>query len=201
MKNFTLLLAAAALLSALAGCATTAETPEAIAPLPVAQSQDARIAEITAIELDRRARFDPDSLTAVSPQLRALAMALAGPPPAGMDMPSGTEPMAAAPEDMLTAPSLWHGIHLASYRTMAHTVSGWDELRARFPAALDGREARVEAVTIPDRGDFLRLQAGPYDTLAAAREACAVIERAGEYCLPVAFSGRPLVEIAPEVPH
>lgn len=201
MKNFTLLLAAVALSSALGGCATTADAPEAVAPLPAVQSQDARIAEITAIELDRRARFDPDSLTAVAPQLRALALALAGPAPDGMETSSVPEPLAAAPEDMLMAPSLWHGIHLASYRSMAHTVSGWDELRARFPAALDGREARIEAVTIPDRGDFLRLQAGPYDTLAAAREACAVLERAGEYCLPVAFSGRPLVGIAPEMPH
>ena len=166
---------------------------------PVAETQDARIAEITARELDRRARHDPDSLTAVAPQLRALALALAGPEPAAGG--AAPELMAAAPEDMLTAPSLWHGIHLASYRTLAHTVSGWDELRGHFPELLADCEARIEAVTLPDSGDFLRLQAGPYDTLAAAREACAVIERAGEYCLPVDFSGRPLTDIDPTTPH
>ncbi len=201
MKNLALLLASAAALFALAGCATTTGVPEAAPVPPIAQSQDARIADITARELDRRARYDPESLTGVAPQLRALALALAGPAPVDDTATAAPEPLAAAPEDMLTAPSLWHGIHLASYRTMAHTVSGWDELRTRFPDLLAGREARVESVTIPDRGEFLRLEAGPYDTLVAARAACAVIEQAGEYCLPVAFSGRPLAELAPAVAH
>ncbi|MGK0267077.1 MAG: hypothetical protein ACI82N_001330 [Maricaulis sp.] len=205
MKNYALLLAAVALLSGLAGCATTSATtsaaPEAAAVPPVAESQDARIADITARELDRRARYEPDSLTAVAPQLRALALALAGPPPADAAGSPAPEAVAAAPQDMLSAPSLWHGIHLASYRTMAHTLAGWAELQARFPEPLAGREARIEAVTIADRGDFLRLQAGPYDTLAAARAACAVIEHAGEYCLPVDFSGRPLADIDPDGAH
>lgn len=206
MKTLLLLLASIGVLSGLAGCATTTGTPEAaavIAAPPVAETQDARIADITARELDRRARYEPESLTAVAPQLRALALALAGPAPADMDAAPATAPglMAGAPEDMLTAPSLWHGVHLASYRTMAHTVSGWAELQARFPELLAGREARIEAVTIPDRGEFLRLQAGPYDTLAAARAACAVIEQAGAYCLPVDFSGRPLADLDPGMVH
>jgi len=195
MKTLRLLLAAITLASGLAACATTADAPEAMAPLPpVAETENARIAGITARELDRRARFEPDSLTAVAPQLRALALALAGPRPMAPQTAPGTGLIAAAPEAMLTAPSLWHGIHLASYRTMAHSLAGWDELRTRFPELLSDREARIEAVTLPERGDFLRLQAGPYDTLAAARAACAAIERAGEYCLPVDFSGRPLAD-------
>lgn len=201
MKNLTLLLASAAILFGMAGCATTTDLPEAAIVPPIAQTQDARIADITARELDRRARYEPESLAAVAPQLRALALALAGPAPTDENASAAPEPLAAAPEDMLTAPSLLHGIHLASYRTLAHTSAGWDELRTRFPEQLAGREARVEAVTIPDRGDFLRLEAGPYDSLAAARAACAAIERAGEYCLPVDFSGRPLADLDPSMAH
>ncbi|SDM76849.1 SPOR domain-containing protein [Maricaulis salignorans] len=202
MKTLRLLLASMALVSGLSACTTTADAPEAMVSLPpVAETENARIAEITARELDRRARHEPDSLTAVAPQLRALALALAGPPPAAVQAAPGAQLMAGAPEAMLTAPSLWHGIHLASYRTMANSVSGWAELQARFPDLLADREARIEAVNIPDRGEFLRLQAGPYDTLAAARTACAAITRAGEYCLPVDFSGRPLADAGGDALH
>lgn len=208
MKNLRLPLSALLVLFLLGGCATTGATPgagaaNAAATLPpVAGTQDAHIADLTARELDRRARYDPDSLAAVSPQLRALALAMAGPveAPTG-GRPTGGDLLAPAPDDMLSAPSLWHGIHLASYRIAANAVAGWDELQARFPAVLAGREARIEAVTIPDRGDYLRLQAGPYDTLAAARAACRVIEQAGEYCMPVDFSGRPLADILPVPTH
>tara|TARA_R110000868_G_scaffold93789_4_gene259308 strand:- start:1828 stop:2436 length:609 start_codon:yes stop_codon:yes gene_type:complete len=198
MKTLRRLLASMALVSGLAACATTADAPEARVSLPpVAETENARIAEITARELDRRARHEPDSLAEVAPQLRALALALAGPPPQAAQTVPGRQPMSGAPEAMLTAPSLWHGIHLASYRTMANSVAGWAELQARFPGLLADREARIEAVTIPERGEFLRLQAGPYDTLAAARAACAVMTGAGEYCLPVDFSGRPLADAGP----
>tara|TARA_R110000868_G_scaffold35549_1_gene127384 strand:+ start:43596 stop:44201 length:606 start_codon:yes stop_codon:yes gene_type:complete len=195
MKRLSLLLLIGAVLPALAACATTsgpiaAETERP----PVAETQDARIADLAARELDRRARYDPQSLEAVAPELRALAMALAD----ADALPALHQPaagLAPAPEDMLDAPSLWHGIHLASYRIPANAVSGWEVLQREFPAVLGGRQARVETVSVPDRGEFLRLKAGPYDSLAAARAACAEISRAGEYCMPVDFSGRSLTDI------
>jgi hypothetical protein len=195
MKRLPLLLLTAAVLPVLAACATTSLPPAAEAERPpVASSQDARIADITARELDRRARYDPQSLDAVAPELRALAMALAD----SDALPVASRPAPAlspAPEDMLDAPSLWHGIHLASYRIPANAVSGWEVLQREFPTVLGARQARVETVSVPDRGDFLRLKAGPYDSLAAARAACAEISRAGEYCMPVDFSGQSLTDI------
>jgi len=170
---------------------------------PIADTRDARIADLTARELDRRARHDPASLADVAPELRALARALAEPvpePAAAGNRPRG-DALPPAPAEMLDAPSLWHGIHLASYRIHANAVAGWAELQARFPQELADREARLAAVTLPGRGDFLRLEAGPYDSLAQAREACAVIERAGAYCMPVEFAGQPLTDFVPAAAH
>ncbi|WP_417497477.1 hypothetical protein [Maricaulis sp.] len=202
MKTSHLLISLLAGASVLGGCATTgaATAPQTAAALPpVAETQDARIADLVARELDRRARHDAASLADVSPELRALAQALAGPAPgpavAGDGARGGMLPP--APAEMLDAPSLWHGIHLASYRIHANAVSGWAELQARFPAVLADREARLAAVTLPGRGDFLRLEAGPYDSLAEAREACMVIERAGAYCMPVEFAGQPMTDFVP----
>ncbi|WP_417482029.1 hypothetical protein [Maricaulis sp.] len=206
MKTSHLLVSLLAAAAVLGGCATTgaATAPEAAAALPpIAGTQNARLADLAARELDRRARYDPESLAAVAPELRALAQALAEPAPgpalAGRVAGGGTLPP--APADMLDAPSLWHGVHLASYRIYANAVSGWAELQARFPEQLGDREARLAAVTLPGRGDFLRLEAGPYDSLAQAREACAVIERAGAYCMPVEFAGLPLADFVPAAPH
>ncbi|WP_417492813.1 SPOR domain-containing protein [Maricaulis sp.] len=202
MKTSHLLISLLAGASVLGGCATTgaATAPQTAAALPpVAETQDARIADLVARELGRRARHDAASLADVSPELRALAQALAGPAPepavAGDGARGGMLPP--APAEMLDAPSLWHGIHLASYRIHANAVSGWAELQARFPAVLADREARLAAVTLPGRGDFLRLEAGPYDSLAEAREACMVIERAGAYCMPVEFAGQPMTDFVP----
>ncbi|WP_417470371.1 hypothetical protein [Maricaulis sp.] len=202
MKTSHLLISLLAGASVLGGCATTRTDPgsQAAAALPpVAETQDARIADLVARELDRRARHDAASLADVSPELRALAQALAGPAPepavAGDGARGGMLPP--APAEMLDAPSLWHGIHLASYRIHANAISGWAELQARFPAVLADREARLAAVTLPGRGDFLRLEAGPYDSLAEAREACMAIERAGAYCMPVEFAGQPLADFVP----
>jgi hypothetical protein len=200
MKPLQLLLVSLTALAGLAGCATTGSAPAIAALPPIAETQEARIADIVARELDRRARYDADSLAGVAPQLHALARALAGPQPVAEQPGSASGHLQAAPEDMVTAPSLWHGIHLASYRSMAHTVAGWAQLQARFPDQLGDREARIETALIPERGEFLRLQAGPYDTLADASAACAAIEQAGEYCMPVAFSGLPLAAAAANAP-
>ena len=209
MKTSRLLISLLTGASVLGGCATTgaATAPQTAAALPpVAETQDARIADLVARELDRRARHDAASLADVSPELRALAQALAGPTPepavAGDGARGGMLPP--APAEMLDAPSLWHGIHLASYRIHANAVSGWAELQARFPAVLADREARLligesrlAVMSDTGRGDFLRLEAGPYDSLAEAREACMVIERAGAYCMPVEFAGQPMTDFVP----
>jgi hypothetical protein len=187
---------------ALAGCGTTtgpqARSPAAL-PLfdeqDVADTREARLAAATGRELGRLAREDPELLVQVSGELQALAMALVEHGNADDPMPGPTpSPMVSTlpPDDMLSAPSLRHGLHLASYRIHENAVAGWHELQARYPDSLGGRDARLETVEIDGRGEYLRLKAGPYDSAAEAAQACAALESDGSYCMPVDFSGSPL---------
>lgn len=101
-------------------------------------------------------------------------------------------PEADAIPDMTGARSLFHAIHIASYRREATAQSGWQTLSAMFPEALDGLEPRVEGVDIPGQGYFLRLKAGPFNSAGAAEAACAPFRAAGVWCAPVDFTGETL---------
>lgn len=177
----------------LAGCATLSGPEEPEVTARVADTRSAQLADATARELAHLARFDPERLTDVEPELRALAAALVGADmTAGTGMDTAEATLPAAPEGFEQATSLRHGIHLASYRIEANAIAGWHQLRARFPATLEARRARLETAEIEGEGAFLRLKAGPYDTRADAEAACAGLEASGAYCLAMDFSGAPL---------
>ena len=189
-------------LVSVAACATTPEPmpPAGVAAeTPVAPSREAQLAELTARELARRARHDPDSLGTVYPELAALSLALAGveaPEPGTAPEPepgSDTGSLAPPPAAIDRARSQLHAIHLASYRGEETAARGWSALQARFPA-LAPLEARIEWVELDGQGAYFRLKAGPFDTAAAARDACAQVEAAGEYCRRVDFTGRRMAD-------
>jgi len=94
--------------------------------------------------------------------------------------------------DLTGARSLFHAIHIASYRGEETARSGWQTLSAMFPEALDGLEPRVEGVDIPDQGFFLRLKAGPFNSAREADAACDPFRAAGVWCVPVDFTGETL---------
>jgi hypothetical protein len=182
-----------ALLVSLSACATSG-APEPIHPEAlIANTREAQLADATARELAHLARFDPDLLSRVAPELRSLALALVE---HGNETDVGTsvaEPrplLAGPPDDLVNASSLRHGIHLASYRVHDNAVSGWSELQTRFPDELGDREGRLETTHIEGRGEFLRLKAGPYDNSGDAAAACSQFQAAGVYCMPVDFSGQ-----------
>jgi len=127
----------------------------------------------------------PDTLAAVEDEMRTLALRLAAP------VEPLPEPDPVAP-DPVGGISLFHAIHLASYRVEGNAVAGWTSLQMLFPDLLASRQARLEAVDLGARGEFLRLKAGPFDTQADARAACAVIEAAGGWCAVADFTGREL---------
>ena len=208
MKTIPVLLVALSL----AGCATGRDPQATGGPdsrAQVAPTRPAQLADATARELSHLARFEPETLETVYPELRALAAALVG---AGMDQQGeapdlAQEPGLAAPSpwqmpadmtvagpprpDMSGAVSLLHAVHLASYRREDMAIRGWAELQAAYPV-LAGMDARLELAHIPEQGDFLRLKAGPFDNAGAARAFCAQFEAAGQYCMPVRFSGHAL---------
>jgi len=195
----------------IAGCATTQQPEVAFEEPAIANTREAQLADATARELAHLARFDPDLLPRVSEELRALATALVVQgnlaeateysQTDNANLPTMSGQLAPPPGFMVDAPSLRHGIHLASYRLMENAESGWWELRARFPSVLDDLEPRLEIAQISNRGEFLRLKAGPYDNFDEAASACAVLESVRVYCQPVDFSGQPMIDRAGEAQH
>jgi len=201
MKRLTVFLAALAL----AGCASTADParssmsdePEVAA----APTRNAQLADALSRELAHLARFDPDALERVQPELQALAnaiMALNAPgetpdlPQAGNEVGAELPP----PADMIDAPSLHHAVHLASYRRVETARRGWTELQALHPDILGSLNARLSEAEIAGQGQFLRLKAGPFDTAGEARAICQRLQASGAYCAVVDFSGRRMADMA-----
>ena len=129
----------------LAGCVTSGPAPDmspAQAQARVAPTDSARLADATSRELAHLARFDPDTLDTVYPELRALAAALVGASASAAGGDAVTLPVTetAAPARPAAAPpaipgvSLLHAVHLASYRREDMAQRGWQELQASHPA-------------------------------------------------------------------
>jgi hypothetical protein len=179
MKHVLLILAA---LSVSACGATTAspDTPEGMRAAALA-----RLLEQTAAQ-------DPARIAAADAEMSALEYALL----------SQSEPaQAAAPEpesaplpapDLTGARSILHGVHLTSYRDPAHVAAGWRALQGTLPS-LEGLSARVAPADLGERGVYLRLKAGPFDTRDAAQAWCAQAQAGGHWCQPVDFTGEPVV--------
>jgi hypothetical protein len=183
-------------LSACASASLPGSEAEPAPPRPqpeVADTLNARLADATARELAHLSRFDPDALDTVQDELRVLAAALAGravrPNEDAVAMAAQEAPP--PPPDLADARSVFHAVHLASYRGPETAAAGWRTLHAMFPDVLDGLSARLESVEIEGRGEFLRLKAGPFDTRNEARAACNAIEAAGAYCALSDFTGEP----------
>ncbi|MEQ8405363.1 MAG: SPOR domain-containing protein [Oceanicaulis sp.] len=176
-------LAALLLALSLSACATTPEPSapsraQALAALLVETeaANPARIAaahaEMAALEraLTRTPRPDPAPETAASPDAAPV-------PPAAPDL-SG-------------ARSVMSAVHIASYRERRHAEAGWTQLEARH-APLSGLAARLSRADLGERGVFLRLKAGPFDTPAAAEAACDAIKASGDWCAVTDFTGEGL---------
>lgn len=77
-------------------------------------------------------------------------------------------------------------LRLAAYRESANAERGWRTLVARHGTVLGSLHHELVPVELGERGSFLRLEAGPFASLAAARAACAVIREGGDDCLAIA---------------
>lgn len=188
-------MAVGALPLALSACATTGETAQLEPPAPaVASTRNAQLADALARELAHLSRFDPDRLDHVQAEMDALGLALARGPVVAPSEPTPVQELPPPPPEIAQAPSLFHGIHLASYRIEDNAYAGLATLRAMFPDLVEGRQARLEAVTLDGQGEYLRLKLGPFDSRAAAQQACQAFTAAGAFCQTVDFSGYPLTD-------
>lgn len=84
------------------------------------------------------------------------------------------------------------GLHLASYRREQNAQAGWGIYRDRHPDVLKGLQARGDSVTLPGRGDFVRLLVGPFATPQDAKALCGALEARQEYCKVMPFEGVPI---------
>lgn len=73
-------------------------------------------------------------------------------------------------------------IHLESYKNQQGVKAGSEIMRNKFPDILSGRQLATSTVEIPDKGTFTRMMFGPFDTKAAAAEACRSVKARGHYC-------------------
>ncbi len=73
-------------------------------------------------------------------------------------------------------------VHLASYRSMAQAQSGWAEIRKRFSPQLATLAPDIRKATVPGKGDFYRLYAGPIGSRAQADKVCRDLRRKKQFC-------------------
>ncbi|MGY6627574.1 MAG: SPOR domain-containing protein [Oceanicaulis sp.] len=179
MKHVVLILAA---LSVSACSATTAspDTPEGMRAAALA-----RLLEQTAAQ-------DPARIAAADSEMSALEYALlAQSEPAQAAAPEPAPEPLPAP-DLAGARSILHGVHLTSYRDPVHVAAGWRALQGTVPS-LEGLSARVAPADLGERGVYLRLKAGPFDSRDAAQAWCARLQAGGHWCQPADFTGAPVV--------
>lgn len=86
-----------------------------------------------------------------------------------------------------------HALHLASYRRMDDVERGWEIYQERHGDVLAGLQARGVAVSIPGKGEYIRLLIGPFSTPSDAKAMCAELLARDEYCNIVPFSGTPIL--------
>lgn len=187
MRRALLISAGIAAALGLSACSLTGGTP--------ALGADARQAERLAALLAGHARRDDPALARARDEMTALEWALAaqmadtGPEPEPEATPA---PARVAAPETAGGLSLFHAIHLASYREARHGAEGWMALRSQH-ASLEGLEARLVPADLGAQGLYLRLLAGPFDTSEAASAACAPIQARGSWCAVLPFDGEPLI--------
>ena len=183
---------------------------QGLAPMqPAYLTADASPAEVEALL---------DAARASQPNLSALAVAQAAPPPGELpqfnvpEIPS-TAPAAAptaapepapqaapapAPAEVEVAAANdgaaldfargFH-VHLASEKSVEAAMADWDDLRARFPDLLAGLTPALATLDLGSAGTYYQLLAGPMGGEADADILCARLQPQGQYCTPILPQG------------
>ena len=88
--------------------------------------------------------------------------------------------------------SVLFGVHLASYRKENEAREGWQKLQRDNPDQLGLLEPRIDRVTLPEKGIFLRLIGGGFSTNDRAHALCSQLKEKGLFCSVVSFGGERL---------
>ena len=179
---------------------------QGLAPMqPAYLTADASPAEVEALL---------DAARASQPNLSALAVAQAPPPPSAVpqltvpEIPAAQEvpaaPAAAPPPEPAPAAvaepaaqaavataDLAHAyhVHLASEKSVEAALADWQDLRARFPDLLGGLTPALATLDLGSAGTYYQLLAGPIGGEADADILCARLQPQGQYCTPILPQG------------
>lgn len=105
------------------------------------------------------------------------------PKAAGSQTAAAPAPKPAAPS--VASPGGTAKIQLASLKDQAAAQSTWTALQKKYPEQLSGLTPSYERVEIPNRGTFVRLQAGPLKDRAAAQALCQELAGKNQGCIVV----------------
>lgn len=111
----------------------------------------------------------------------------AGPPTANADDPVTqrfTGVTAATTDGARAVASGQTWVHLASYRERENAEAGWAALSQRYAGIMRGMGPVYDEVTIPGKGVFFRLKAGPVEIPGGAARLCDRLRAAGQFCEP-----------------
>lgn len=178
---------------------------QGLAPMqPAYLTADASPAEVEALL---------DAARASQPNLSALAVAQAPPPPGELpqlnvpeipstapavavplpevEPPAPQEPEVVASANQGAALDFARGfhVHLASEKSVEAAMADWDELRARFPDLLAGLTPALATLDLGSAGTYYQLLAGPMGGEADADILCARLQPQGQYCTPILPQG------------
>ncbi len=98
--------------------------------------------------------------------------------PASAGKAAAAGPQVSPMEREITGPV----VHIASYRSEASALKGWEEVIGKNKALLAGMQPIVRRVDLADQGTFYRLMAGSYASLGDAEAACIKLKEAGQFC-------------------
>ncbi len=152
--------------------------PVALAPIATETLAERRIEAIIPTT--------PEPAPATAPEPAAVTVPEPAPPP-----PSATTPINGS-----------HVIQLGSFRSQSAALTGWEILRDRHSALLEGLHPFIEAVQLADRGTFHRLYAVNSLSREAANQRCQQLIDAGQQCLVAEAPRRPAASrSAPQLPQ
>ncbi len=99
---------------------------------------------------------------------------------------ASTETLAAAtPAEVSAAPQpseARYVTHLASFRSDEAAETGWRMLQERHPEQLGHRKLITREITLSDKGTFVRVLTGPFESRAPAEALCKSLSGGEQYC-------------------
>ncbi|MEM9988891.1 MAG: SPOR domain-containing protein [Pseudomonadota bacterium] len=176
--------------------ARASASPAPVKAVPVAMKTPAVVAVAAASAIPQPPEEEGEELDQNQPQDRSAKAA----PPADDGfigetisvMPKAAKEQAVAKVKSMTQRDGQYAMHLASYHRQSDASNGWKIYQTRHQDILNGLGAVGSDVTVPGKGEFIRLLVGPFPTKTDARAMCDALKSRNEYCAVMRYEGQPI---------